>query len=453
IPDECKQPVHLTVGRLLRSRMGTDQPEEKLFDIVNHLNLGGSLMAEEYERLDLARLNLSAGRKAKSSTAHAAALDYFKVGSGLLDETHWESDYDLTFELHFEAAECEYLCGDFDAATAAFDRLLERAKNKLDKARVYSLRMVQYENMSRYADALSSAREGLALFGVSFPNSEEEKQAALESEIEAIQSLICERSIESLIELPVMNDPAVRMVMSILTDIWASTYIIGDAALARLISATMTHLSLLHGNLAESAYGYVTHAITVGPVRGDYATAYEFGLLALSVNEKFNDARRRGKIYQQFHAHVALWRQPMSACIPYAREACRSGLESGDFLYAAYGAATETWPAIVGAQDLAQFLREYTPSLALIRKLKNTGFADAHQLILNWVRALRGETDARLSLSAEGFDENVYVETYDGNPFFTMFYLTARLHLAYLFEENEQALEATLGARRIAHHM
>src|SRR5262249_3267956 len=159
------------------------------------------------------------------------------------------------------------------------------------------------------------------------------------------------------------------------------------------------------------------------------------------------------KIYQQFHAHVALWRQPMSACIPYAREACRSGLESGDFLYAAYGAATETWPAIVGAQDLAQFLREYTPSLALIRKLKNTGFADAHQLILNWVRALRGETDARLSLSAEGFDENVYVETYDGNPFFTMFYLTARLHLAYLFEENEQALEATPGARRIAHHM
>jgi predicted ATPase len=241
--------------------------------------------------------------------------------------------------------------------------------------------------------------------------------------------------------------------MSMLTDIWSSTYIVGDALLACLMSATMVRLSLVHGNLAESAYGYVTHAITVGPVRGDYQSAYEFGRLALKVNERFNDSRRRAKIYQQFHAHVNLWRQPMHTCIPYAREACRSGLEAGDFLYAAYGAGTETWPAIVSTQDLAHFLRDYIPSLALIRKLKNTGFADAHQLILNWVRALRGETNARLSLSAAGFDENGYVETYDGNPFFTMFYLTAKLHLAYLFEEYGQALVATQKARRIAPHL
>ncbi len=67
------------------------------------------------------------------------------------------------------------------------------------------------------------------------------------------------------------------MVMNILTDIWASTYILGEPVLARLISATMVRLSLVHGNVEESAYGYVTHAITVGPVRGDYQSAYEFG--------------------------------------------------------------------------------------------------------------------------------------------------------------------------------
>ena len=60
------------------------------------------------------------------------------------------------------------------------------------------------------------------------------------------------------------------MVMSMLTDIWSAAYILGDATLARLISATMVRLSLQHGNVEESAYGYVTHAITVGPVRGDY---------------------------------------------------------------------------------------------------------------------------------------------------------------------------------------
>src|SRR5439155_10613509 len=245
----------------------------------------------------------------------------------------------------------------------------------------------------------------------------------------------------------------VRMVMNILTDIWASAYIVGDALLARLISATMVRLSLTHGNVEESAYGYVTHAITVGPMRGDYEAAYEFGKLALRVNERFNDSRRRAKIHQQFHAHVNLWRQPMSTCIPHAREACQSGLESGDFFYAAYGAFTETWPALVTTQDLAQFVHDYAPQLTLIRKLKNKSFGDAHQLVLHWVRALRSETSAPLSLSDVDFDENRYLEDYRSNPFFSMFYHTARLHLSYVFEEYGKALDAVRHARRIAPHL
>src|SRR5207247_8885793 len=149
--------------------------------------------------------------------------------------------------------------------------------------------------------------------------------------------------IPSLGDVTDMTDPELRMVMNILTDIWSSAYIVGDAVLARLISATMVRLSLVHGNLEESAYGYVTHAITVGPVRGDYESAYEFGRLALRVNEHFKDSRRRAKIHQQFHAHVNLWRQPMRTCIPYARKACRSGLETGDVLYATYGDSQHSW--------------------------------------------------------------------------------------------------------------
>jgi len=452
IPPERKQVVHLTVGRLLLERADLERAEE-LFDVAHHLNLGSSLISEEAEALALSRINLSAGRKAKSSTAYEAALGYFKAGLSLLTEDYWESEYDLTFALHLDKAECHYLCGNFDEVERQFDSLLERARTNLDKATVHKLRCIQYENMARYADALAVARESLALFGVSFPDSAEEMRAALESEIESIQSLLGARSIESLIDLPVMTDPETRMVMSILTDIWASAYLVGDPILARLISATMARLSLRHGNVEESAYGYVTHAITVGPAREDYESAYEFGRLALRVNERFNDSRRRAKIHQQFHAHVNLWRQPMETCIPYAREACRSGLEAGDFLYAAYGAFTETWPAIVSTQDLAQFLRDYTPSLALIRKLKVDSFADAHQLVLNWAHALRGETAAPLSLSDEGFDEDVYLRTYGDNPFFSIFYYVARMHISYILEDYAPALDAAGKARRIAHHL
>ena len=453
IPDELKQIVHLTVGRLLRSAVGPDQADEKLFDIVHHLNLGRGLITDGAERLTLARLNLAAGQKAKASTAHEAALGYLEAGVELVSEAMWQSDYALAFSLHFEAAECRYLCGDFDEAERTFVLLMGRATTSLDRARVHRLRSLQYENMSRYADALTSAEEALTLFGVAFPDSPAEREAALDREIVAIQSLLGSRGIASLIELPTMTDPEIRMVMNILTDIWASAYILGAPVLARLISATMVRLSLEHGNVEESAYGYVTHAITVGPVRGDYDSAYEFGRLALRVNERFGDARRRAKIHQQFHAHVNLWCQPMHTCIPYAREACRSGLESGDFLYAAYGAGTEAWPALVATQDLEQFIRDYTPSTALIRKLKATGFADAMLIFLNWARALRGETAGPLSLSGHGIDEDEYLRRYHGNPFFTTFHAVARLQLCYLLGEYRTALDAARFARDVVYHL
>ena len=177
------------------------------------------------------------------------------------------------------------------------------------------------KNVSDYADALASGREGLALFGVRFPESTKKKQAALEQEIESIQSLLGGRSIDSLIDLPVMTDPEIRMVMSILTTIWSSAYISGNQVLTRLISATMVRLSLIHGNSEESAYGYATHAITVGPLREDYKAAYEFGSLALQVNERFNDSRRRAKICQQFQAHV----NPLAAAFEGVHPLCARG--------------------------------------------------------------------------------------------------------------------------------
>ncbi|SEB25471.1 AAA family ATPase [Variovorax sp. YR216] len=453
IPEERKPMLHLRIGRLLLSRATPHEVDQGLFDIVHHLNRGSGLIGSAQEKLEVARLDLNAGRKAKSSTAHEAALDFFQAGIGLLAEEHWQSDYVLCFALHLEAAESLYLCGRYETAHQQYELLLQRAATDIDRARVHRLRSVQYEHTSRYADALANTRAGLALFDVSLPESAAEKEHALAREMDLIASLLGERDIVSLVDLPVMNDPKILIVMSMLTDIWASTFILGDPTLARLISATMVRLSLEHGNIEESAYGYVTHAITVGPVRGDYRGAYAFGKLALAVNHRFEDSRRRAKIYQQFHAHVNFWRQPWASCIPYAREACRSGLESGDFLYAAYGAGTELWSAILATQDLAEFVREYTPNVALIHRLKNQGFADSTKIILNWARALQGTTLGPMSLSDEAIDEDAYLRVYRDNPFFSTVHAVAKLHVCCMLGTPAQALAAARVAGATVHHV
>jgi predicted ATPase/transcriptional regulator with GAF, ATPase, and Fis domain len=447
IPEHRRGPVHLDVGRLLWHECGADVPEDRLFEIVNHLNTGRSLISDPAERAEVARLNLAAGRKAKTSAAYEAAASYLDAGCDLLPEEYWDRDYELMFPLHLEAAECHYLARLFDKAERYFERLLTRARTSLDKAQVYRSRIVLYENLSHYRQAMASGLEGLRLFGIVLPERETEASPTLDLEIDAIQRLLGGRAIASLVGLPVMTNDDVRMVMRILTALWSPAYIAGNQLLARLISATLVRLSLEHGNTEDSAYGYVTHAITIGPIRGDFRSAYEWGELALAVNERFDDALRRAKIHQQFHAHVKLWRRSFASCIPHAREARRSGLEAGDLNYAGYGAVTETWAALPISNDLNRFVEEYEPAATLLERLKLADFLAALRVMLNWARALQGRTVDRLSLSDADFDEAAFVARFEHEPFFRTFFYTAKLQLCVLLGESEQALDAARRAR------
>jgi predicted ATPase/GAF domain-containing protein len=449
LPEESRQGLHLEVGRLLLERWDRAAAEENVFEIVSHLNLGRDLISDDAERLSLACLNLTAGLRAKASTAYQGALGHFKAGLDLVPESLWSSDYDLMFALQREAGEGEYLCGQFDEAERRFGELLARAQTRLDKAQVHDLRLLQYENMSRYAEAAEIGLEGLRLFGVSFPEDEEGKRAALEAEIHTIEVLLGGRSIESLVDLPVMEDLETRMVLRLLTDMWAPAYIWGDSPLVALVSARIVRLSIERGNTEDSAYGYVTHAISVGPLRGEYQAAYEWGTLALLVNDRFADQRRRARIHQQFNAHVTLWRRPLATCIPHAQEACRSGLRTGDFTYAGYGAFTETWPAFLTSKDLDRFVGDYVPTLALLRRIRTTGLAAAHNVMLNWARALQARTESPLSLSGASFEEGSFTTAYGDNPFFMTVFYVAKLHLSLLLEDYPGALEAARRARQL----
>ncbi|REJ75983.1 MAG: GAF domain-containing protein [Acidobacteria bacterium] len=435
--DEKRAMVHLTVGRLLMSTLSREKADEELFDIVNHLNLGKDLITDSDENERLAELNLRAGTKARASAAFDSALAFFRTGSEILEGSR---RYELDFELRLGASECGYLCGDLDEDGIATEALLSFARSDLDRARVLNLKMLRFENQGMYREAVGTALECLSLFGFSFPRSDSDKAAKLNEEISEIERLISGRPIGELVDLPEMTDPSMKMVLNILTDIWSSTYITGDEVLARLISATIVRITLTHGCAAASAYGYVTHAITVGPVLGDYESALEFGKLALKVNEKFEDARRRAKVHQQFHAHVALWRLPFRLCAEHAREAARSGLEAGDFLYASYGTMTETWSAYQIADDLEEFSRSYAPGLDLIQKLKVGSFADAHNLMLNRALALCGKTESPVSVTAGDFSEEQYARAYADNPFFSTFLSVSKLELYYTFGEYDNAL-------------
>jgi len=450
IPADRKQLAHLTVGRLLRERWDPATTGQRLFDIAQHLNLGRSLITGEAERLALARLDLAAGRKAKSATAFQVALGYFSAGLTLLGENHWSTEYELAFALHLEAAECEYLCGSFEEAERVFDRLLTKARTKLDKAKIYSLKILQYEHTSRYADAIRSGLESLALFGLSFPALPEERQAALERELSSIKKLMAGRTIGSLIDLPTLQEPEMRAVMQLCANLHTSCFLSGDKPLTLLNNAAMVRLSLVHGNTAESAYAYVLHAaMLVGPIQEDYRSAYEFGQLALSLNERLYDPALRSKVLMMFAWSISLWRMPLEASFPVTQESFRLGHETGLFVDAAWALFNEIWFALLICQDLASFQKVYRPSVDYSERIQMRHIADAKRVLLQWGRALQGSTESPTSLTDGSFDEDAYRRTYQGQRLFEMFYCAAKLALLYTFDEVPAACEAARTAELV----
>jgi hypothetical protein len=303
-----------------------------------------------------------------------------------------------------------------------------------------SPQLLQYESLSRYADAIRAGHEAIALFALTVPNTREERQAALEAEVRTIQSLIADRPIACLSELPGMEDAEMRMVMKLLTNLHTSCYLSGDKTLTILNTATMVRLSLIHGNSEESAYAYALYAaMQVVPIQRDFESAYEFGMLALAVNQRFHSPALRARVLMNLGWAVSLWRKPMQESIAISREAFRLGNDNGLFVEASYAAFNECWLTLLSARELPTLQKMCAPNVDYTRRVKMHHFVAAPQVILQWGAALQGLTEHPRSLTGADFDENAFRQGYRGQPLFEMFYFVAKLAVLYTCEEYRAA--------------
>jgi serine/threonine protein kinase len=136
IPQDSRANAHLRIGRLIEAATPPDKLEERIFEIVNQLNRGVPLVTSDAERLQIAELNLIAGRRGRASTAYKSALVHLAAGEALLSEEHWETHHGLRFPLALHRAECEFLTGEFLADDERLSRLRLRAIGSTDLAPV-----------------------------------------------------------------------------------------------------------------------------------------------------------------------------------------------------------------------------------------------------------------------------------------------------------------------------
>ncbi|MBD1830427.1 trifunctional serine/threonine-protein kinase/ATP-binding protein/sensor histidine kinase [Microcoleus vaginatus GB1-A2] len=440
IPEDQKRSTHLKIGQLLLNNTPEVDREERIFDIVNHLNVGVELITQEAERETLARLNLVAGKKAKAATAYAAAVEYFKVGRELLTVNSWENQYELTLALHTEAAEAAYLSGDFDRMEKLASVVENSAKTLLDKVKVYEVQIQAYIAQNNILEAVNTALHVLKLLGVVFPskvNPSDIGQALGET-----ASILNGKRIEDLIDLPQMSDPYKLAAIRLLSIIFAPAYIAAPE-LVPLTVCKQVDLSVQYGNASVSPFAYANYGLLLCGVVGDIDSGYQFGQLALTLVSKLNAQEIKAKTLLIVNIFIRPWKDHLRETLEPLVSVYSSGLETGDLEFAAYGLLMYSCFSYFSGKELTVLEREMATYREAVHKIKQK--TSLHYIETYWQATLNllGKSESSCILKGEACDEQITLPLHQqANDRLGIAYIYwNKLLLCYWFENYSEAME------------
>ncbi|MEG4597002.1 AAA family ATPase, partial [Microcoleus sp. F6_B6] len=441
IPDNQKRSTHLKIGQLLLKNTPEADREERIFDIVNHLNVGVELITQSAEREELAQLNLVAGKKAKAATAYSAAVEYFKIGRELLTTNSWESQYQLTLTLHEEAAEAAYLNGDFDGMQRLTDIVLQQAISLLDKVKVYEVQIQAYMAQNKLQEALNAGLQVLKQLGVEFPNSP--NPSDIGQALGETAAILSGRRIEDLIDLPQMTDPHQLATIRLLSSIFSPCYF-AVPPLVPLVVCKQIDLSVQYGNASVSPFSYAVYSLLLCGVIGDIDSGYQFGQLALRLLSKLNAQDIATKTLHMVPAGVQHWKEHLRNILEPLLSAFSSGLETGDLEYAGYAIMVYSYCSYFVGKQLTLVEREiatYRDAIFKIKQETSLHFQDIWwQAVLN----LMGINQNTWQLKGEVYDEEKMLQLYQQtNNYLAIHYLHLhKLILCYVFENYPEAFKS-----------
>ena len=445
IPDNQKRATHLKIGQLWLKNTSTEELEERIFEIVNQLNIGADLITDRSQIDRLAQLNRIAGRRAKSATAYEAAVRYFNVALGMLTPDDWTLQYHLAIDLHLEAARAEYLAGNFEQSHTLTDIALERAQTVLERVGAYEQKMQIYITQVQFQAAMDTGLQALELLEVPL-------------EKEPPEDLRRDR----LINLPLMTRPEQFASLRILYSTLNIAYVMNSPL---YLQATFTafHYCIQHGNSHLAAVFYTHHSMNLCS-KGETDAGYELGQFAVELNEQFEEREFKPITLTLFNGYIRHWKEHLRTTIEPLMKAFYSGLETGELVYSGYAILNYCSYLFLAGSSLELVEQKHRQYLDLLQKHKleyHVVYGQLwHQIILN----LLGLAEDPLQLSGPALKEveilPVLAEQKNGTTLFALY--VAKSLLLYLLNAPEQALasareaepyqQAGLGVPTIGQH-
>lgn len=339
--------IHTRIGQSYLQSHSHDT-DDNIFEIVNQLNSSfESPDTGVVDKVKLAELNLKAGRKAKKSAASQSSFKYFKIAIALYGQNIW-AHYDISLEMHLEAAETAYLCGDQKQLDFLIERILQYAQSPLDQVRAYEIKLRALIGLDDVGAAIILGYKVLELLGVSIPRKTSRlRNLALILKLLWQSTAVSKNGIQN--SKP-MSDPMLLAAMRILMILCQAGYLSGNRNTSSYI-LSMTELSLRHGLAPESSFAFPMFGALLIAYLGAIESGYGFGMLTSDKLDNLNKALHC-KTVTLAHIFIRPWKHPLHESTEALTNAYRIGMETGDIEFALIAGISSSISGFILGNDL-----------------------------------------------------------------------------------------------------
>ncbi|MDJ0597268.1 MAG: AAA family ATPase [Crocosphaera sp.] len=448
-----QEELHLRIGKILLDNIPKTKQEDKIFDIVNQINIGYHLINDPLEYDQLAKLNCMAGKKAKASAAYKVALNYLQFAINVLEKDKiWETQYQFSLELHLEAAESAYLTGNFEVMEVLVTTIIEHTPFVLDKVKAYEIKIKAYTSQNNLLEAINLSLSTLGLLGIIIPNNPTASE--IEKSLQEANTLLQERVIKDLVNLPLITNNNAMASLRILV-IMSMAAFLANPRLFILIVTQQIKLCLNYGNFPEACVVYAFYGELLCQISNNFDAGYEFGKLALSLLSKLHATRLETQTSFIVILSIRHWKEPIKELLNPLRLGYEKGLETGNIEYAMWNAQLYcNYLFAIGKElnDVKSELQKYMEAAKKMQSKNSLYFlAMNYQLVLN----LQNESELPCRLVGQAFNEDQMLPLYKKtNYHLALFHIyTHKTMICYLFSQLEKALEFAKEGEKYAGEM
>ena len=460
-PDELAA-AHLRIGRMLLADTPEDRLPERVFAIVDHLDIGRGLIDDVDELVSIAGLARLAGQRAHTATAYETAVRYLRAAAECLARVDtlvaapegtdaerppsWRDHYALSLGIHRDLAVSEYLCDALDASRSRIEQALAHVDDAIDRVELYDLLVFEHTMATRYAEAIQVGREALELVGISLPASESSDQS-LTRALADYRGHLGERAIASLIDLPAMTRRDTIAAARLLSTMISAAYS-ADHSLFPVLTLTLVNLSLAHGSLPEAAYGYAHHGNFVGSVLGDHAAANEWGELALALARRHKDLAQEARATTIVAGFLRPWVAPIDESEALIDHAHQAATESGQLQFIGYILYQRQLLHLFGGTALPRLEAELERALPQLHEINHVYAAHVVRSIQLNVAAMLGERPAGELRDLDSLEQELMAACRQSHSYIaTGIHHIYRAQVAYLHGDPYTAVEAVAASK------